>query len=164
MLAVRTDYTVYMHSLIVVISSQCPHVFIINGEKLIHENSRLNNDLLKNNVHSAVEWDYENVRKRYYLSKKKGVWIRKLISILHISPVLLSSDIIETGGFVLLLNQFKFEYPAEYKLTLRMTPQNFDELLSLVKGPIKRQDTFKSMLCQPNLASGISHQSILPCL
>nr|CAI5817208.1 unnamed protein product [Callosobruchus analis] len=65
------------------------------------------------------------------ISKQKRIWVRKWID-----------DRDKTGGSALLLTQLRTEDPKEYKLALRMTPKNFDDLLMLLSGSIQRQDTF----------------------
>ncbi|CAF4947278.1 unnamed protein product [Pieris macdunnoughi] len=65
------------------------------------------------------------------ITKNKRQWVRKWID-----------DRNETGGSALLLKQLRFEDPAEYKLAMRMSPQNFDELLSMISSSIQRHDTF----------------------
>lgn len=47
----------------------------------------------------------------------------------------------QKGGSVLLLQQLKVEDPNEYRLALRMTAENFEELLSLVSINIQRKNT-----------------------
>jgi hypothetical protein len=61
--------------------------------------------------------------------KKKRIWIRKWIS-----------DRTITGGSSL-LQQLRGEDPSEYRLALRLTSENFDELLSLIESSIQHQDT-----------------------
>lgn len=68
------------------------------------------------------------------ISKEKRIWIRKWIE---------DRDI--TGGS-LLLTQLRTEDPKEYKLALRMTPKNFDDLLMLLSGSVQRQDTHRDAL------------------
>lgn len=65
------------------------------------------------------------------ISKQKRIWVRKWID-----------DRDKTGGSALLLTQLRIEDPEEYKLALRMTPKNFDDLLMLLSSSIQRQDTF----------------------
>lgn len=65
------------------------------------------------------------------ITKNKRQWVRKWID-----------DRNETGGSALLLKQLRFEDPAEYKLAMRMSPQNFEELLSMISSSIQRHDTF----------------------
>ncbi|KAI4461224.1 hypothetical protein MML48_5g00001270 [Holotrichia oblita] len=62
--------------------------------------------------------------------KKKRNWVRKWIE-----------DREATGGSILLMKQLRSEDPQEYRSGLRMTPENFDELLSLVANSIQRKDT-----------------------
>ncbi|KAL4719555.1 hypothetical protein ACJJTC_012390 [Scirpophaga incertulas] len=56
------------------------------------------------------------------IHKKKRTWVRGWID-----------DRDTTGGSIFLLNQLKTQDPEEYRLTLRMTPENFEELLALVE-------------------------------
>lgn len=64
------------------------------------------------------------------LKKKERIWVRNWIS---------ERD--QKGGSVLLLQQLKVEDPNEYRLALRMTAENFEELLSLVSINIQRKNT-----------------------
>lgn len=64
------------------------------------------------------------------LKKKERIWVRNWIS---------ERD--KKGGSVLLLQQLKVEDPNEYRLALRMTAENFEELLSLVSINIQRKNT-----------------------
>ena len=92
------------------------------------------------------------------LKKKKRLWVRKWISERSIS-----------GGSALLLKQIKLEDPSEYRLALRLTADNFDELLSLIESSIQRQDTImrealpakiKLEITLTYLATGMSYRSI----
>lgn len=46
-----------------------------------------------------------------------------------------------TGASALLLKKFRLEDPSQYTVALRLTTDNFDELLSLIRGSIQRKDT-----------------------
>lgn len=92
------------------------------------------------------------------LKKKKRLWVRKWISERSV-----------TGGSALLLKQLRLEDPSEYRLALRLTAENFDELLSLIEHPIQRQDTImrdalpakiKLEITLTYLATGMSYRSI----
>nr|CAH7745550.1 unnamed protein product [Callosobruchus chinensis] len=92
------------------------------------------------------------------ISKQKRIWVRKWID-----------DRDKTGGSALLLTQLRTEDPKEYKLALRMTPKNFDDLLMLLSGSIQRQDTFmgdalpakvKLEITLTFLASGMSFRNL----
>nr|CAH7725002.1 unnamed protein product [Callosobruchus chinensis] len=92
------------------------------------------------------------------ISKQKRIWVRKWID-----------DRDKTGGCALLLTQLRTEDPKEYKLALRMTPKNFDDLLMLLSGSIQRQDTFmrdalpakvKLEITLTFLASGMSFRNL----
>lgn len=94
------------------------------------------------------------------LQKKgaKRVWIRKWLS-----------DRPVTGASALLLKQLRLEDPSEYRLALRVTAENFDELLSLIQSSIQRQDTLmrdalpakiKLEVTLSFLASGMSYRSL----
>lgn len=41
-----------------------------------------------------------------------------------------------------MLTQLRIEDPREYKLALRMTPKDFDDLLMILSSSFQRQDTF----------------------
>nr|CAI5850534.1 unnamed protein product [Callosobruchus analis] len=92
------------------------------------------------------------------ISKQKRICVRKWID-----------DRDKTGGSALLLTQLRTEDPKEYKLVLRMTPKNFDDLLMLLSGSIQRQDTFmrdalpakvKLEITLTFLASGMSFRNL----
>lgn len=92
------------------------------------------------------------------LSKQKRIWVRKWID-----------DRDKNGGSAMLLNQLRIEDPREYKLALRMTSNNFDELLMLLSSSIQRQDTFmrdalpakvKLEITLTFLASGMSFRNL----
>lgn len=89
---------------------------------------------------------------------KKRLWVRKWIS-----------DRAITGGSTLLLKQLRLEDPSEYRLALRLTPDNFEELLSMIEGSIQRQDTLmreavpariKLEVTLTYLATGMSYRSL----
>ncbi|KAK9737988.1 hypothetical protein QE152_g10227 [Popillia japonica] len=89
---------------------------------------------------------------------KKRIWVRKWIE-----------DRETTGGSILLMKQLRSEDPQEYRSGLRMTPENFDELLSLVANSIQRKDTLmrdalpakvKLEITLTYLATGMSFRSL----
>lgn len=45
------------------------------------------------------------------------------------------------GASSLILKEFRFEDPSEYRACLRMSPESFDELFNLVEQRITKQDT-----------------------
>lgn len=63
---------------------------------------------------------------------KRGnrIWMRNWISERNIK-----------GGSTMLLGQLASEDPSEYRLAMRMTQQDFEELLSLISNNIQRSDT-----------------------
>ncbi|CAH0725632.1 unnamed protein product, partial [Brenthis ino] len=90
--------------------------------------------------------------------KAKRLWIRKWLS-----------DRPITGASALLLKQLRLEEPSEYRLALRVTAENFDELLSLIQSSIQRQDTLmrdalpakiKLEVTLSFLATGMSYRSL----
>lgn len=90
--------------------------------------------------------------------KAKRLWTRKWIS-----------DRPITGASALLLKQLRLEDPSEYRLALRVTAENFDELLSLIQSSIQRQDTLmrdalpakiKLEVTLSFLATGMSYRSL----
>lgn len=92
------------------------------------------------------------------LLKKKRLWTRKWIIDRPIA-----------GGSDLLLKQLRIEDPSEFRLALRLTTELFDELLSLVKVSIQRQDTImrdalpakiKLEITLTYLATGMSFRSL----
>lgn len=64
------------------------------------------------------------------LKKEKRIWVRNWISERNIK-----------GGSTMLLRQLESEDPSEYRLAMRMTAENFEELLSLISNNIQRSDT-----------------------
>ena len=64
------------------------------------------------------------------MKRKKCIWMRNWIR-----------ERSEKGGSALLLQQLKSEYPSEYRLAMRMSAENFEELLSLISSNIQRNDT-----------------------
>ncbi|XP_034837923.1 protein ALP1-like isoform X1 [Maniola jurtina] len=64
------------------------------------------------------------------LKRKKRIWVRNWISERNVK-----------GGSTMLLQQLKSEDAYEYRLAMRMTAENFEELLSLISNNIQRNDT-----------------------
>lgn len=99
------------------------------------------------------------------LKKEKRIWVRNWIGERN-----------EKGGSTMLLRQLKLEDPSEYRLALRMTAENFEELLSLISNNIQRSDTLfrdaipakiklevtLSFLCTGNSYRSLSHLFRLP--
>ncbi|XP_072395514.1 uncharacterized protein [Diabrotica undecimpunctata] len=90
--------------------------------------------------------------------KEKRLWVRKWIS-----------DRSITGASSFLLKQLRVENPTEYRLALRLTSENFDQLLSLIESSIQYQDTvmreaspakIKLEVTLTYLATGMSYRSL----
>ncbi|XP_047991562.1 protein ALP1-like [Leguminivora glycinivorella] len=92
------------------------------------------------------------------VGKGKRIWTRKWLR-----------DRSVTGASALLLQQLRLEDPSEYRMALRVTTENFDELLSLVHSKIQRNDTLmrdalpakiKLEVTLSFLATGMSYRSL----
>lgn len=64
------------------------------------------------------------------LTRNKRMWVRMWIGRRN-----------SHGASALLLKELALEDPQEYKMCLRMTPENFEKLLDLVSPRIQRSDT-----------------------
>lgn len=91
------------------------------------------------------------------VTKKKRIWVRNWIARRNLH-----------GGSALLLKELYFEDPAEYRSCLRISPESFEILLSLVGPEIQKKDTFmrdsippriKLELTLSYLATGNSYRS-----
>ena len=69
-------------------------------------------------------------RKRLRKKRERSVWVKPWLSRRN-----------ELGADRTLLREFRLEDDEEYKKFLRMSPENFDELLRLVEFDIQKQDT-----------------------
>ena len=79
-------------------------------------------------------------RKKTKSRKKRSTWVK---------PWLLKRH--ELGAFSNLLSEFRKEDLFEYGKFLRITPDIFDELLYLIEGSIKKQNTVMRDALSPNI-------------